>query len=119
MYFYKNKDSKIVVTIEPVECENLTLIDANTTDAATEKHVPAVEYDECCNKVKVQVGDVIHPMIETHYIQFIALKTDKHEYLVELKPNQEPVATFTLTEDEKPLEVYEFCNLHGLWKKEI
>lgn len=41
---------------------------ANTTDAATEKHVPVVTVDG--NQVTVSVGSVTHPMEEKHYIQW-------------------------------------------------
>ncbi len=46
----------------------------NTTDAATEKHVPVVEKIE--GGYRVTVGEVEHPMTEAHYIQFIELITD-------------------------------------------
>ena len=89
---------------------------ANTTDGALEKHVPfaQVEGDE----LKVQVGSVIHPMTAEHYIPFIILVTDKDVRRVDLNPGDAPVATFNI-KGVKPLKVYEFCNLHGLWVKEL
>ncbi|MBQ2309562.1 MAG: desulfoferrodoxin, partial [Erysipelotrichales bacterium] len=30
-----------------------------------------------------------------------------------------PEAKFVLAEDEKAVAAYEYCNLHGLWKKEL
>ena len=36
-----------------------------------------------------------------------------------LKPGEKPVAEFVLTDGEKAVAVYEYCNLHGLWVKEI
>ncbi|MCR4611486.1 MAG: desulfoferrodoxin Dfx [Lachnospiraceae bacterium] len=88
-----------------------------TTDAATEKHVPSVKVDG--NKVNVQVGDVEHPMVEGHYIQFIILETDKGYSCVNLTPEDKPVAEFIVPDGEKPVAVYEYCNMHGLWKKDI
>ena len=35
-----------------------------------------------------------------------------------LKPGQEPNVVFHLA-GEKPLAVYAYCNLHGLWKTEL
>ena len=66
----KVKDSGV-----PVVCcgEKMSEIVANTTDAAFEKHVPAVTVDG--SKVTVSVGSVAHPMIPEHYIQFILLET--------------------------------------------
>jgi len=120
--FYRcPKCKKIVLAVHPHGCptvccgEAMVELTANTTDAAVEKHVPAVTIDGC--KVIVNVGDVDHPMLDNHYIEFIALETAKGISIVYLKPGDAPHAEF-LTED-KPLAVYEFCNLHGLWKKEL
>ncbi len=90
---------------------------ANTVDAAKEKHVPEVTVEG--NLVKVVVGAVAHPMIDAHYIQFIILETKKGYQKVDLKPEQDPFAHFLVAEDDEPVAVYEYCNLHGLWKKEI
>ena len=90
---------------------------ANTVDAAKEKHVPAVTVEG--NLIKVQVGSVAHPMMDAHYIQFIILETKKGYQKVDLKPGQEPAAQFLVAEGDAPVAVYEYCNLHGLWKAEI
>lgn len=89
---------------------------ANTVDAAQEKHVPSVSIVD--NMVQVQVGDVIHPMEEKHYIMWIYLHTKNGSQRVDLLPGEEPKAVFALGDDEV-IAVYEYCNLHGLWKKEI
>ena len=36
-----------------------------------------------------------------------------------LEINSEPTIEFALTESDKVLEVYAYCNLHGLWKVEL
>ncbi len=97
--------------------EELVEVKAGSVDAAKEKHVPVVEVNQ--NKVKVIVSEVTHPMQENHYITFIVLETNKGIHMINLTPTDEPVATFILPEDEKPLAAYEYCNLHGLWKKEL
>ncbi len=89
---------------------------ANTVDAAKEKHVPSVSVDG--NIVQVSVGEVLHPMEEKHYIMWIYLQTKKGGQRKDLQPGQEPKAVFAL-EDDEPIAVYEYCNLHGLWKKEL
>ncbi len=91
-------------------------ITANTQDAAVEKHVPAVTADG--DVLHVTVGDVEHPMLEEHYIQFIILETDKGFQMRMLGPGMAPKASFEL-DGAKAAAVYEFCNLHGLWKKEL
>ena len=70
------------------------------------------------NEVVVTVGSVIHPMAEEHSILWICLETDKGVYRKYLEVGKAPVAVFSLV-DEKPVAVYAYCNLHGLWKKEI
>ncbi len=94
--------------------EVMELQEENTVDAALEKHVPVVEIDG--KNVKVKVGSVEHPMVESHYIQWIEL-LDKDGIVAfkELKPGDKPVAEFCV---EKTEGIYarEYCNLHGLWK---
>ena len=69
------------------------------------------------NIVSVKVGEVEHPMLEAHYIQWIALETNKGNQRKVLKPGDAPVAQFALLPGEEVVAVYEFCNLHGLYKK--
>ena len=102
----------------PISCcgEHMTLLAPNTVDASGEKHVPAVTVDG--NKVAVVIGSVEHPMVEEHYIQWICLETDKGFQIKYLEPNTKPAADFEVV-DEKPVAVYEYCNLHGLWKTDL
>ena len=97
--------------------EPMRALEANTTDAAQEKHVPVVEVND--SLVTVTVGSVAHPMLEEHHIAWIALETDQGMQRKVLAPTGEPKAVFALTEGEKPVAAYEYCNLHGLWKKEL
>ncbi len=103
----------------PVMCcgQKMTEQVPGTSDGAFEKHVPAVEVDG--NAVKVAVGEVAHPMLEEHYIMFVALETSKGLQLKKLNPAEEPKASFLLAEGEEAIAAYEYCNLHGFWKKEI
>ena len=61
----------------------------------------------------------IHPMLEVHYIQWIALETTEGIQIKKLKPETKPEAVFALADGEKPVAAYEYCNLHGLWKTDI
>ncbi|MCR5272719.1 MAG: desulfoferrodoxin Dfx [Lachnospiraceae bacterium] len=102
----------------PMCCgEEMVELTANTTDGALEKHVPAVEVSG--NTVCIKVGEVEHPMLDNHYIQFVILETDKGYMKKDLKPGETPAVSFVCAEGEKPVAAYEYCNLHGLWKKEI
>ena len=90
---------------------------ANTTDAAQEKHVPAVTVNG--NEVTVQVGSTAHPMMAEHYIQWIYLQTKNGGQYRRLTPNDKPAAVFLVADGDTPVAVYEYCNLHGLWKADI
>jgi superoxide reductase len=87
----------------------------NSTDGATEKHVPVVERDG--NKVKVKIGEAPHPMEDKHYIQWIEILADKISYKKFLKPGDAPEAEFDLPAGAGEITAREYCNLHGLWKK--
>lgn len=95
------------------EMEELT---ANTSDGAGEKHVPVVRLDG--NRVHVFVGDVEHPMLDVHYIMFIAIETNLGKHVRYLKPGEKPQAEFILADGEHLIRTYEYCNLHSLWSKE-
>lgn len=115
-----NHCGNIIVYVEDkgvsVVCcgESMKEIVANTTDAAQEKHVPVYSVDG--TKVVVSVGSVPHPMLPEHYIQWVALQTKQGYQIKYLTPGTEPTATFSITEDDAVEAVYEYCNLHGLWK---
>ena len=111
MKFYKI-DDQIVISDKALSVgEELT---ANTTDGAYEKHVPV--FEQIGNQVNVTVGSVEHPMLDVHYIEWIALETKKGAQFKKLAPGEAPKASFLLTEDDELVAVYEYCNLHGLWK---
>lgn len=120
--FKCKKCGSMVVKINKGGCdpsccgEPMKELTANTTDGAKEKHVPDVKIVD--GVVNVQVGSVEHPMLDAHYIQFIALETKKGVQVKWLEPGQAPKAAFVLTDDE-PVAAYEYCNLHGFWKAEI
>lgn len=86
----------------------------NDSDGAKEKHVPEVVVKD--GVVRVQVGSVIHPMTEAHYIEWIYLQTKKGGQFKYLNPGEEPVAEFKLVDDEV-VAVFEYCNLHKLFVK--
>lgn len=94
--------------------EEMKPIEPNTTDAAGEKHVPVIEQNG--TTVTVTVGSVEHPMLDTHYIEWILLETKQGRQRKTLKPGDKPVASFALTEGDTVVAAYEYCNLHGLWR---
>lgn len=87
---------------------------ANTVDGVHEKHLPVVNVEK--NKVTVKVGSTEHPMLPEHYIEWVALQTSNGNQRKALKPGQKPVVEFYIQDGDKVEAVYEYCNIHGLWK---
>lgn len=102
----------------PLMCcgQKMTKLEAGTVEASKEKHIPVVTLEG--NTVKVDIGSVAHPMTEEHSIVWVYLQTDRGGQRKNLTAGSEPVVTFALS-DEKPVAVYSYCNLHGLWKTDI
>lgn len=120
MKFFKCRHcGKIIAVVNernvPTICcgEPMSEMVPNTSDGAFEKHVPVYEVKD--NVVTVTVGEVKHPMIENHYIEWIAIETNFGNQRKILKPGEEPVVKFALLEGEKVIRVVEHCNLHGLY----
>lgn len=119
--FYRCKHCGNIITFVkasgvPVVCcgEPMGELVANTTDAVVEKHVPDITKED--GSIFVRIGSVAHPMLPEHYIEWIAcVSGDKVEFKY-LEPGVEPEAVFSGVEEGT---VYEYCNLHGLWKAEI
>lgn len=107
----KVHDSKV-----PVVCcgEKMVELVPGVVDASLEKHVPQYVVEE--DLVSVAVGSTLHPMLEEHHIEWICLVTNLGYQIKHLVPGGEPKASFKLLEGEEVLEIYEYCNLHGLWK---
>ena len=104
-------------TDAPVMCcgQKMAEIIPGTTDASVEKHVPVYEVKD--NKVYVTVGEVIHPMLPEHYIEWVAIQTKNGNQRKALQPGDEPKACFSICEGDEVEAVYAYCNLHSLWKK--
>lgn len=88
----------------------------NTVDASKEKHLPVVSINS--DSVTVSIGSITHPMDSNHYISFIYLETENSGQIKYLNPGNNPIVTFHI-KDDKPIAVYEYCTLHGLWKTNI
>ena len=102
----------------PVMCcgKKMEALVPGSVEASTEKHTPLCAVEG--NKVFVMVGEVEHPMVEAHYIQWIAIETEKGTQIKYLTPGEAPAASFLMGNGEKLVAVYAYCNLHGLWKTE-
>jgi len=102
----------------PVCCgDNMTLITDNTVEASREKHIPVIEKFD--GGYKVIVGEVEHPMIETHFIEWIELFVGSTKFTKFLKAGDKPEATFKTDCNSTEVFARAYCNLHGNWKKDL
>ena len=102
--------------ISHVTCcgKSMEKLEANTTDASVEKHVPV--YERIDDEIVVRVGEIEHPMEKEHYIMWIAQVTDNRTTRVRLYPEQGTETRFPYIPGAT---LYAYCNKHGLWKTTI
>jgi superoxide reductase len=86
----------------------------NTVEASVEKHIPVISKADC--GFKVQVGSLPHPMTPEHHISFVYVKNENGGQRHNL--SDKPETEFCSCKD-KPVAIFAYCNLHGLWMKEI
>ena len=99
-------DGELVCCGEP-----MILLEANTADTTTEKHVPVIETVD--GGIKVTVGSVPHPMEQKHYIEWIEVIADGQAYRQFLNPGDAPEAVFNIA--GATVTAREHCTIHGLW----
>ena len=101
----------------PMMCcgEKMMELIPNSTNANILKHMPVVYRLDSC-KIKVEVGSVPHPMLPEHHVEFIYVKCKKGGIMVEVSNKSEAIVC---TCQDDPVAVYEYCNLHGLWRAEL
>ena len=98
--------------------KDMKKIEPNTVDAAIEKHIPFVNIED--NSLFISVGEVLHPMTEEHYIYTIYVLDDLgNMQKISFKPTDSPEVSVSFNENAKKLRIYSYCNIHGLWLKEI
>lgn len=102
----------------PMICcgEKMEALVPNTVEASGEKHLPVAVMDG--NVLRVHVGNVDHPMLPEHFIEWVYVQTDQGGQRKALKPGDAPEVSFCLG-DDKEAAVYAYCNLHGLWMTEL
>lgn len=102
----------------PMTCcgEKMSVIEPNTVEASTEKHLPVINVSG--DKIDVSIGSAAHPMEADHHIAFVYVETERGGQRKCLQVGGSPDASFAFV-DDKPVAVYAYCNLHGLWKTEV
>ncbi len=102
----------------PLMCcgQKMEALAPNAAQASNEKHLPVVTREK--DALHVNVGAAQHPMEAAHFIEWVYVKTENGGQHKTLKPGGDPRVTFALG-DDKPLAVYAYCNLHGLWQTKL
>lgn len=105
--------------VTPICCsKEMEVLKVNTVDHAGEKHLPVAKM--CFNgKMTVHVGEEAHPMTTEHWIQFIAVETEKGIQVRYLDPGDRAKAIFRIPMDDSPVAIYAYCNVHGLWRSKF
>lgn len=96
--------------------EDMMELKPNSEDASLEKHFPEVYKNGAI--INVKVGEDEHPMEDGHHISLIYLETENGGQIKYLIPREDPKASFVVA-DDKPMSVYAYCNLHGIWETKI
>lgn len=111
--FYNGENGSVLLQMIPKANPGLSLMAANSVDAATEKHVPVVSFED--GLVVIRIGEQPHPMVPEHYIEWVYVQTSFGGVHCSLNPGDPPETKLRLRPDEVEA-VYIYCNLHGLWK---
>ena len=100
------------------ECcgEEMTMLEAKSADDGHEKHVPVVQRLSA-NKISISIGSTPHPMTATHLIEFVCLQTTNGFVMRHLSAGDKPEVEMRFT--GRPIAVYAYCNIHGLWHTNI
>jgi len=109
-----------VEVIKDCTCQNCGLqccgkpmveLKANTSDGVAEKHLPTYEVVGAYIVVRVP-----HVMEQEHYIEYVALVSDKINAKKYFVPGDEPKAVFPYIPGST---IYSVCNKHGVWQAEV
>lgn len=106
IYTFDTNDYEVVNCCEK---EVIRIDNISTTDP---DH--AITYERIGNFVKVKVFEGNHAMTNVHHLEYLILesskKTIRHNFDDEILSE----AIFLLSEKEEVLNIYTFCNIHGL-----
>ena len=102
--------------------EPMTLLSPKINEnEGLEKHIPVYTAKPGCENavaIHVTVGSTEHPMTEEHYVQWIYVQSEHGGQRKSLNPGDKPEAVFVFKND-KPIKIFEYCNLHGLYSCDI
>lgn len=91
------------------------------------KHIPTIKISKDCGMVPendcidvlVRVGEVLHPMLSEHFIQWIDCYVEgKYVARAMLTAAMNPAVIFHLKNVSGKVQIVQYCNLHGHWMAE-
>jgi|GEM_PF-162826 len=92
----------------------MELVIVKEADEGAEKHLPVTEKKG--GKVMTRVGEVLHPMEEAHFIEWIETSSGEESCFRFLKPGEKPESEACVKGED--VSVRAFCNIHGLWEND-
>lgn len=94
--------------------EEMKLLNPQTEETMYEKHKPVITIED--KDVTIRVGEIPHPMLPEHHIEFIEAISLDGKYLKRkfLEINESPELKFVCNSSE--MKARELCNIHGLWE---
>lgn len=103
----------------PIYCcnEPMQELIPNTSDGAAEKHVPVVRKED--GALIVELGSTAHPMQDDHLMEWVVVETEHGCLRRDLHPGDDTTVKFLVCDCDKPVAVYAYCNLHGLWMAKV
>jgi len=106
-----NGNGQLVCCGEPMERQV-----EKYSEEGKEKHVPVIEKNN--GIVRILIGKEIHPMEESHYIEWIEVISKNKSFKKFLRPGDVPQFDLDIDFGED-LFIRSYCNIHGLWKSKI
>lgn len=94
----------------------LKLLLPNPADGTKEKHLPKAAFDG--EKLIVKIGEIMHPMTSEHLIEWITIRYDNFVQHASFDHEETPQITFHIG-SAKEVQIYSYCNLHGLWELNV
>lgn len=120
MKFYQCKNcNSVLVRIKEKDnimcCNNeISEMPLNSLEASHDKHLPVVSFSN--NLMNICIGSDTHPMENNHLIEWVFIEYSNGGEFVYL--NDDPCVTINVL-GRVTKRVYAYCNLHGLFVKEI
>ncbi len=111
VYLVEGDINHIVCCGKPMD-----LMVPGTVEASLEKHIPYVTEQD--GRLTVQIGSTMHPSLDEHHIEWVAAVSDDSVKIKYLKSGKDPVVHFG-NKHGKIKKILAYCNIHGLWEKEL